>query len=187
MSATPAPSSKGMSTTTNLIIGGIIAALLLGGGILLYFLTKKGKCSDSKDCKDSAKPNCVKKKCVATDVCSSDCKGDTPHCVNNVCVGCKTYDDCKGNTGSGKTTCSSSGFCVAPTPAITALIGKYQNKLVVCSGKVHLVENGTRRWIIDPESYTRWRSSHPTVPGEITLNAEECITLLAMNDGGNIS
>lgn len=189
----------GMAKTTKIIIGVVIGVILLSGlGIILYFLLNKGKCSANKDCKDSAKPNCVEKKCVATDVCSPNCKGDTPHCVNNACVGCKTSDDCKGNN-SGKTVCSSASVCVVPvTPdvpsngpgsatAISAFISKYQNKLVHCGEKIDSIENGARRWIINPESYSKWQANHPNANKPADLNADECVTLKAMTDGGNIS
>lgn len=153
-----------LSKSTKIIIGVVLGLLLLTGlGIGLYFLLrKKDECKASSDCKDAARPNCVAKKCQATDYCSPTCSGGTPFCVNNGCVACRSSDDCKYDS-LGRTTCSSSSVCVAPpnpnpnppapgptptpgptpapspspTPAlaalITAFLAKYSGKLVKCA------------------------------------------------------
>lgn len=130
-SQVPSVAKGGMSKGLKIGLGiaaGLILLTLLGLTVWYFGFRKTDSCTNSSDCKDSNKPNCVAKKCVATDDCSPACvtSSDKPYCVSNTCVSCRTVDDCKSRT-DGKTICSGQ-VCVAPMPSDNwTFVGCYFN------------------------------------------------------------
>lgn len=111
--------SKGLKIGLG-IAAGLVLLTLLGLAVWYFGFRKTDSCTNNSDCKNANTPNCVDKKCVATDYCLPICvaSSDKPYCISNACVGCRSVDDCKSRT-DGKTTCSSNLVCVTPSPAAT--------------------------------------------------------------------
>lgn len=84
--------------------------------------TGSNGCVDHMDCEDPGAPLCLEGECttctafgdMANDVCATASGGETPLCVDDVCVECTTEDDCNGQVCENNTCvpCTEHSQCV---------------------------------------------------------------------------